>query len=119
MIVNKKELIIPFDVDSTLIHDIEHISHHPRGITFDYYGMPRYAVPNLKHIELLKAYKQRGAYIRVHSGNGHTWAEEVIKKLKLEEYVDEIETKAMKYVDDIPFDQFTQRIYLGEPDDIK
>lgn len=100
MKVNTNENIIHFDVDETLIlHDpTKHQSS--RKIMLDYYGHSNIFAVHEEHVKLLKAYKARGFYIRVNSNNGYRWAEEVVKALHLTDYVDEVSTKAVKYVDD-------------------
>lgn len=97
MIVTKAELISYVDIDSTLIRRIGY-----SDLVLNYYGMPYHVSPIDENIEFLKSLKARGHYIVVHSNNGWQWAEEVIKALKLEEYVDEVKTKPTKVVDDEP-----------------
>lgn len=117
MKIIKCEKPTDIDVDDTLIHEVD--SDYPGCIKVDYYGMERYIVPNNRHIELLKACHARGEWITVHSGNGWRWVETIIKTLKLQKYVNVCKTKSVKYVDDKPYDSFTQRIYLGAVDGIK
>ena len=50
----------------------------------------------------------------MHSGNGAEWAAQVVKALKLEEYVDSVETKPSKIVDDKPMEDWCHPIYLGD-----
>jgi FMN phosphatase YigB (HAD superfamily) len=111
MIVNKNENRIEIDVDQTLaMHNVEdYPSITPQ--TIDYYGMPMMITPHHEHIRLLKSYKARGFYILVHSNNGVLHAEKVVKALGLEDFVDEVCTKACKYVDDTKEDT-RQWVYL-------
>lgn len=105
MIVNKCENIVLYDVDLTLITPyITNLSPSGRHIVgkeieVNYYGVKKMVLPIEEHIELLKSYKGRGYYIRVHSNNGWQWAEEIVNNLGLQEYVDSIETKPCKWVD--------------------
>lgn len=109
--LNKNEVVIEMDVDDTIIlHDIDAYPSLPR-ITLNYYGMPMVVVPHLKHIELLKSYKKRGFFVRVHSNNGWKHVDEVLKKLDLWDFVDEGETKASKHVDDTK-ENFRQHVFL-------
>lgn len=100
MKMNDNEHIVLFDTDGTLI--LENYKDYPKEqwVEFNYYGNTRIRVPHKEQIELLKSYKKRGFFIRVHSNNGKAWVEEVITKLNLTEYVDSGEAKACKFVDD-------------------
>lgn len=100
MKINKNEMIVGVDVDETLV------MHHPEDyeniklVKLNYYGHPKEFGIHQDHIELIKAYKKRGFYVRVHSANGVQWAKEVVIKLGLEDFVDDVETKMAKFVDD-------------------
>lgn len=96
MIVTENELIVWCDVDSTLIRKLD----YEYGLKLDYYGQPYFAIPIKSNIEFMKSLKARGCHIIVHSNNGHKWAEQVVRALKLENYVDEIKTKPFKVLDD-------------------
>lgn len=112
MRINKAELRVEIDVDSTLVTPKPSVRIVP--LWLDYYGMGKKLYPIARHIELLKAYKARGYQVTVHSANGFQWAQNVIKALKLTEYVDVVETKAIKYVDDRPADDWMQRVFIPE-----
>jgi len=114
MWVNKNENIYPIDVDGTLVNWTDCDVNGPGKIEVDYYGVTKYLTPIPYIIELVKAYHKRGFYIRVHSGNGYQWAEQIVTKLKLEKYVDEIETKFGPYLDDKHIDQWTQHINVKD-----
>lgn len=100
MKVNKCENIVLVDVDQTIISRLEGRTTHKYEFFANYYGNQVKVCPIDEHIELLKSYKARGYYIRVHSNNGWQWAEEIVNKLGLQEYVDSVETKPCKWVDD-------------------
>ena len=104
MEILKEELRATFDVDETLIlvsskYEWEGLED-PVVIKLDYYGQVRYRRIHQRHVELLKAHKERGFHITVHSNNGWRWAEEVVNKLGLAPYVDRIETKPQFTCDD-------------------
>lgn len=133
MIINKQDTAI-FDTDGTLVKWVDGLkptavfiengykplfiggeSASDSGIlTIDFYGMPKYCREITVHTEFLKSLKARGYYIRVHSGNGAEWAANVVKALKLEDYVDSVETKPAKVIDDKPCDDWCHPIYLGD-----
>jgi hydroxymethylpyrimidine pyrophosphatase-like HAD family hydrolase len=100
MIVNRNENIVCFDVDETLVF------HEPEGypqlakLDLNYYGHWKTFGIHEEHVKLLKAYKKRGFYVRVWSNNGFRWASHVVEQLGLADFVDIVETKPAKYVDD-------------------
>lgn len=132
MVINKKDVAL-IDVDGTLIKWVEpvkyHMPYYDGGQTInisvpsvqptathilDFYGTPKYVEEIKVHTEFLKSLKARGYYIRVHSGNGAEWAAQVVKALGLEQYVDSVETKPSKIVDDKPMEDWCHPIYLGD-----
>jgi FMN phosphatase YigB (HAD superfamily) len=113
MRIIEHENIANFDVDETLVLYGRHFAEDL--IRFNYYGMARDLMPHFAHIELLKAYKTRGYYIRVQSNNGVAWAKEVVEKLDIVQYVDEVCGKPSKTVDDqnLPSNAVTgQSVYI-------
>jgi hypothetical protein len=117
----ENENIVAYDVDDTLVmwddlFDRPHANQYGEDAVafFDPYdGSTNYLFPHYKHVNLLKKHKGRGCYVRVWSAAGVKWAESVIKTLGLEEYVDSVETKPSKYVDDLPSGEILgSRIYL-------
>lgn len=113
MKVTQNEMISYFDVDETLVYWIKEPQMF--NIKADYYGKEVLIKPHNKHIEFLKSLKARGGYIVVHSGNGWAWAEQVVKLLKLEDYVDEVKTKPYKIIDDThPDSWLPPTIYIKE-----
>lgn len=119
MNVVKNEVIVCFDVDDTLVlwgkgpgsAYYDSYEKYKNGLTYSpnpliefinpYDSSLNYLKPHIRHIELLKQYKGRGFYVRVWSAGGWEWAESVVKTLGLEDYVDSVETKPSKYVDDL------------------
>lgn len=114
MRINTNEQRVLIDVDLTLIEPNTNGLGLLNYLTLNYYGKPLEFCPLIPHIDLLKSYKQRGYEVIVHSANGWQWAKEVVEKLGLTEFVDEVATKPLKYVDDKPADTWMHRVYLGE-----
>lgn len=115
MQISTNELRVCIDVDKTLITDIK--TQYIEGIgqlRLDYYGQPVYVQPIERHIDLLKSYKSRGYEVTVHSANGYRWAHEVVRKLDLIAFVDRVETKPSKYVDDCDWNNFCTRVFINE-----
>lgn len=104
------EHIVAFDVDQTLFM---HNKGYGFGIINPYSGSFVEGYLNQEHFELLKQYKARGLFIIVWSKAGVLWAESVIKKYKLEPYVDLVVTKFDRYVDDLEAkDVLGERVYI-------
>lgn len=103
MIVLDNESVILFDCDQTLaIWKKDHKKPGKGKIKFTdpYTGDHLYLYPHRVHTRLLKQYKGRGFAIIVHSMAGVKWAEEIVKGLELEQYVDICMSKAIKHIDD-------------------
>jgi hypothetical protein len=116
MRIRTSELPVVIDVDKTLIGDI---SADPKldvfpFVGFDYYGNRVYAKRIIEHIDLLKSYKARGYEVTVWSANGYKWAKEVVEKLELTEFVDEVASKPLKYVDDKDANSWMARVFINE-----
>jgi len=93
--VVKNELTIFCDVDGTIIRPSESGS-----ILMPYGSTVKRFEPIVDHVELLKAYKNRGFYVVVWSMGGPEWAELAVKALKLERFVDLVIGKPLKHMDD-------------------
>lgn len=110
MQIIENEHISCFDVDQTLFM---HTPGYLFNIVNPYTNTPMVGMINNGHVELLKQHKARGMFIIVWSKAGAQWANAVVKKLKLEEYVDLILTKPDKYCDDLTGDKILgEHIYL-------
>lgn len=113
MKVTKNEQILYCDIDSTLVFDCD--KSHPEALPAKYYDETRWVRPHHKQIQFLKTLKTRGFYVIAHSGNGHGWVEEIINLLKLSKYVDEVKSKPVFYLDDLPAEKWMgSRIYISE-----
>lgn len=107
----ENEMIIYFDCDDTLV------MYNVNGKKLDFvdpYSKENISlVPHKKQIKLLKDFKARGYKVVVWTAAGAIWAKEVVNKLKLNNYVDLIISKPLKYVDDLPAQEILgSRIYL-------
>lgn len=119
MKVLKNEKHACFDVDDTLVMwGDKDYTPDPTKIAFKcpHTESTYYLKPNKSHINFLKVQKSRGFDITVWSQGGWEWAETVIKTLELENYVDTVQTKPLKYVDDLPASEWMDRVYFGDND---
>jgi hypothetical protein len=112
MIVTKSENIIWVDVDDTLVlHKVSEYEYI--YVTDPLGGQDIKVTPHTAMIRLLKEEKARGAHIIVHSRGGWQWALNVVEALSLQQFVDEVKTKALVYFDDKPVDEWLRyRVYL-------
>ncbi len=109
------ENILPVDVDETLITEVNPSNKNGGYMLLQYGETARFYSPCHKNIALMKHHKQtRGYGIIVWSANGKEWAQKVVKRLELEEYVDYIATKPKEYLDDKPVSSWMPcQIHLG------
>lgn len=117
MKIVENEQIVCFDVDDTLVKWTDRYTQpHENALDFNdpYDNSTNYLAPHKAHVALLKKFKGRGYYIRVWSAGGVKWAESVVNRLKLNSYVDSVETKPIKIVDDLPPNEFLYRLYLKD-----
>jgi predicted phosphatase len=116
MRIRTSELPVVIDVDETLINKV--CEHSFIGVDnvlkLNYYGRIVYTTAIERHVDLLKSYKQRGYEVTVWSANGYQWAKEVITKLDLLAYVDEVASKPLKYVDDKDANDWMARVFINE-----
>jgi len=119
MLITKNENIRPVDIDGTLvIHTKEKIKAADRVSVVDpLTGNIINLRINRPMVRLLKEESHRGNYILVWSRGGYEWARNVIQALDLVEYVDQIMSKPLVYVDDTPVTKWLKdRVYIG-PDE--
>lgn len=107
----KNDRVVCFDCDGTLI--VQGKPDDERAIAFVHYGVERF-VPHKAHIEALVEAKREGKFVIVWSHRGSEWVNEVIKKLGLENYVDLMMPKPTAYVDDLPADEWMNRVFISE-----
>lgn len=88
------DVIVCFDVDDTLIM---------------WKGENYTADP--KHVESLIRHAKRHHFVVVWSAGGVSWADQIVKELGLEPYVDQIMSKPRWYCDDKPADKWMERYY--------
>ncbi len=108
------ELIVFYDCDDTLV--MEH-SKDPDLTYIDVLtGKEKHGKIHKAHVEQVIKHKARGFYNIVWSGNGYKHAEQIVKALGLEEYVDICMSKPCKYWDDLTDanDILKARVYLED-----
>jgi len=118
----KKHNITAVDVDNTLVMWSDDFRVNRSGrLEFDYGGEKVYLKPHNFHPTFIKHCYERGDFIEVWSQNGYEWAEQVIKKLGLENHVHVVRSKPVRHVDDK--DNLTDivgaRIYIPDSEEIK
>lgn len=103
-----------YDVDDTLILWDYPTEYENQAIEFDCYGVTVRALPHFKHIENLKRAIARGHHVWVWSQGGWEWAEEVVKKLGLEDIIpnEKIICKPKWIFDDLPPSAWTTILFL-------
>lgn len=104
-----------FDVDETLIISVPRVQEAQMDPDCFLYNGTWWR-PHFRHIHQLKSHKARGHTIFVWSAGGCSWAQKVVKHLKLEEYVDYVMDKPLWCYDDN--EQWINLIYY-QPYDMK
>lgn len=111
MVTIKGDKFIFFDVDDTLVM---WFTQSDDLLAFNNYGTIEMLAPNPFCIAALKLAKKEGNTVVVWSGGGAEWAEEVVKVLNLEKYVDVVLAKPDEFHDDLAPDHFMRnRINSG------
>ncbi len=100
MKVIKYENVVAFDCDDTLALWDDPNNKGIGKIDVQFAGKVVYLTPHTYHIDLMKMYKERGYYVIVWSANGWQHAERICKALKIEDFVDVVQCKLSKHVDD-------------------
>lgn len=110
------QMVIMFDVDDTLVmHEISEEMPGDVYVKDPYDNKDNLLRTHERHVKLLKDFKARGYTVCVWSAAGAPWAKAVVDALKLEEYVDIVMSKPLKYVDDLPANEILgSRLYLNE-----
>lgn len=119
MIPARKEPLIAFDVDDTLImwDEYSHSSNAPDDyvkVVCPHDGHATFHKVHERHVKFLKKQHAKGFSVVVWSASGTGWASAVVKALGIEAYVDFAMSKPTKYVDDHPEPSgiLGQHIYL-------
>lgn len=120
MVKTNSELQVAFDVDMTLIlHGQESPDQFAPGmirVQDPYDNKIKYLMSHVKHVKLLKDYKIRGYHVVIWSANGGDWAEAIARAIfgeEVDKYVDEVRTKFIKHVDDLPSDKILgERVWI-------
>lgn len=119
MYVVKSEHVIVCDVDDTLIHWDQNHTQPFEGavqVTCPHDGQISFHRPHKRHIGFIKKQKAKGYTIVVWSAAGTGWARAVVEALELQEYVDVVMSKPVKWIDDLidPAQVLGSHIYLNE-----
>jgi hypothetical protein len=120
MIVTKREDIVFFDVDLTLV--LPATSKHGKLIKVLDPVTKGFVLQRTHNnmIRLLKEARSRGSYVVVWSRGGWEWARNVVMALCLESYVDQIMCKPLVYFDDKKVDEWLPyQVYIDPKDDYK
>lgn len=99
-----------FDVDDTLVSWKCYPKRSKNSIGFNDPTGTTYLNSIQEHIDAMKLHKLRGHTIIVWSAGGEDWAEEVVKKLGLEEYVNAVMPKPDWFYDDLPAAEFMPEV---------
>lgn len=110
------DMVVMFDCDDTCVmwNNNEYWLDGDEKIELvdPYDNATVYLYPHTQHINLMKKYKKQGYTIVLWSAAGHLWAKEVADKLKINDLVDIIMSKPIKYVDDISTGILGSRVYI-------
>lgn len=116
MLVIKNENSIFFDCDDTLVMwDNKYKNEdESNALPFLCYEMTYMLVPHWEQIKFLKECKAEGRSVIVWSAGGWEWSQEVVRVLKLENYVDAIMSKPCNYVDDLHCTEWMGTLHYKE-----
>jgi protein-L-isoaspartate O-methyltransferase len=109
------EVVCAFDVDQTLVIWSAKSEREKTGMAIvnPYDGQEVWCSVHEPHVRLIKQMKSRGRFVIVWSAGGAQWAASVVGALGLTSFVDQIMTKPIAYVDDVPVDQWmSHRIFI-------
>ncbi len=118
MQIAPSELTIYFDVDDTLIFWDNEVLKGPADdrikMTCPHDGMITHHRVHTRHVGFLKKQKAKGYSVVVWSASGTKWAEAACIALGLQDHVDFVTAKPIKWVDDLtdPHHILGKHIYL-------
>lgn len=118
----KDRFTVFYDCDDTLVmwKDKAEIENNPNVVYIKSdFKEPFPVLVHLDHVEQIKNHKRRGHQVVVWSYGGADYAEDIVKGLKLEEYVDVICCKPDIAYDDLPKEAIIQRQEYKPFKDIK
>lgn len=118
MHVANSDMVANIDVDDTLIlwddlcfNGLPANVKNRTKVVCPYDGTATWHKVHKRHVMFLKKLKARGYTIVVWSAAGTQWAEAVVKALELEDWVDWVQAKPQKVIDDL----VDSREIIGEP----
>ena len=111
--LTENDNVVFFDVDHTLIDFVSNTDPDAENALFVSDGIQSGELvrPIEVHVEALKEHYRKGHQVIVWSQQGSTWAENVVRALDLQFYVDLVLTKPTAYYDDLAKDDWGVRIY--------
>ena len=114
MKIIESELVTFFDCDDTILMEAKR-GDSGAMMYVDVAGNTCYGIPHKAHIDQVKKHKARGYTVIVWSGNGYKHAKIVVELLGLENHVDYVMSKSIKYWDDLEDANqiLTNRVYLN------
>lgn len=110
----QSEMVVFVDVDDTIV--MEHSKDPDLKYTDVLTGKEKLGKIHKAHVEQIIKHKARGFFVIVWSGNGYKHAEQIVNALGIQEHVDLIMSKPVKYFDDLTDANqiLTSRVYLDD-----
>lgn len=110
--------ITAFDVDNTLVYQTPpaHYSQNA-DVILNWKGIKIPLWIHKEHVAKLKELKNKGYGIVVWSQQGYEWTDAVVKAIGLFNFVDLAMTKPQECYDDLPFDYWIKRKFIGNQND--
>jgi phosphoserine phosphatase len=100
MVTFKERKTVYFDVDDTLLEWKSCRKNAKNAVRIENNGHVFYKRAIVPNVEGLKAHSLAGHLVVIWSAGGSSWAETVVRALKLQKYVNVILTKPDYYYDD-------------------
>lgn len=96
--VIKSEMVVMVDVDNTLVRDPVAGEQADLHVEHECLGGPK--MVHWDHVNYVRSLHKRGFHVEVWSGNGWDWAVSVLKRIDLYDFVDQIKSKPVFFLDD-------------------